>query len=89
MDPTVRSLRELDNGGVVGSIDLTREVNPAVQIDPHPTVVPYLFLWTSERLSLREGQSKLKPCYPKPGKRVLTEALSFWFVLPRRRTTLR
>ena len=27
MDLTVRSLRELDNGGVVGSIDLTREVN--------------------------------------------------------------
>ena len=49
MDPTVRSLQELDNGGVVGSIDLTREVNPAVQIDPHPTVVLYLFLWTSER----------------------------------------
>ena len=44
MDLTVCSLRELDNGGVIGSIDLTCEVNLAVQIDAHPTVVLYLFL---------------------------------------------
>ena len=35
------SIDVFENGGVVGSIDLTRSSDP--------TVVLYLFLWTSER----------------------------------------